>query len=458
MTPRRSQERRQVLTLVLLTTVTAVVSSLGAPLVPAIADQYRLALTDAQWVVSATMLAGAVATPLLGRLGSGRLRRPTILAGLVLVTLGSVLAALPLAFGALVVGRALQGIGLALVPLALAVARDVVRRERRARVIALLSVSTVAGAGLGYPLTALVAEVWGLAGAYALGAALTLATLAMAARFLPSGDGEPAARVDWSGAVLLSLGMVALLLAVTRGATWGWFSPRTLVLAAAGVLVLLAWIAWTLRREHPLVDLRLAVRPGVLGPNLTALMAGVGMYGLLTLVVVLVQSDGSWGLGQPVTVAGLMLVPYAVASVVGSQVARVVARRLGNRALLPVGCLLFFGASAALALEHDHLWQAVACMALAGTGSGLTFSSLAVLMLPHVPRPETGSALALNQVLRYLGFTVGASLSVTLMALFGGGEDGFRASLLILSSTSVLAAGVAFAAGRPRGALVAQPA
>ena len=148
------------------------------------------------------------------------------------------------------------------------------------------------------------------------------------------------------------------------------------------------------------------------------------------------------------TVAGLMLVPYSLASILGSRLAGVVGRRLGRTALLPVGCLMFFSASATLALEHDHLWQAAVCMALGGLGSGLTFSSLAVLMVPHLPRAETGSALAFNQVLRYLGFAAGASLSVTLMDVFGGGAAGFRASLLILSSTSLVAALVAYGVGR----------
>ena len=79
-------------------------------------------------------------------------------------------------------------------------------------------------------------------------------------------------------------------------------------------------------------------------------------------------------------------------------------------------------------------------MALGGVGSGFTFSSLAVLMVPHVPQAETGSAMAFNQVLRYLGFTIGSALSVALMAAYGGGADGFRATLLTVSALFVLAA------------------
>ncbi len=117
------------MTLVLLTTITAVVSSLGAPLVPAISANLDVPLEDAQWTLTATMVAGAVSTPVVGRFGSGRLRRPTILAGLLVVTLGTTLAALPFGLPTLLAGRTLQGVGLALVPLAFAVARDVVARS-----------------------------------------------------------------------------------------------------------------------------------------------------------------------------------------------------------------------------------------------------------------------------------------------------------------------------------------
>jgi len=439
---RQSGQQRLLLpTLALLTTITAVVSSLGAPLVPSIAEAYDVRLTTAQWSLTATLLAGAVATPIVGRFASGRLRRPTILAGLLVVTLGTALAIVPTSYGVLVAGRAMQGVGMALLPLAIAVARDALEGERMNRAIALLSVTTVAGAGLGYPLTALVAEVGGLSAAYGLGTLLVGATLVMAWRFLPGSDEDAPMRVDWAGAALLSAGLLAVLLAVSEGEVWGWSSPLTLGLGAAGVALLVGWAVWTLRSRTPLVDLRMAVRPGLAAPNLVAFVAGLGMYCLLTLAVVLVRADEpGFGLGLPVLAAGLILVPYSVMSVLGNQLARVVRVRLGAALLLPTGCLMFLCSTVLLAFAHAHLWQLLLAMALGGVGSGFTFSSLAVLMVPHVPQAETGSAMAFNQVLRYLGFTIGSAVSVALMAAYGGGGHGFSATLLTVSSLFVVAA------------------
>ena len=266
------------------------------------------------------------------------------------MTLGTALAIVPTSYGVLVAGRAMQGVGMALLPLAIAVARDALEGERMNRAIALLSVTTVAGAGLGYPLTALVAEVGGLSAAYGLGTLLAGATLAMAWRFLPGSDEVAPMRVDWAGAALLSAGLLAVLLAVSEGEVWGWSSPLTLGLGAAGVALLVAWVGWTLRSATPLVDLRMAVRPGLAAPNLVAFVAGLGMYCLLTLAVVLVRADEpGFGLGLPVLAAGLILVPYSVMSVLGNQLARVVRVRLGAALLLPTGCLMFLASTVLLA-------------------------------------------------------------------------------------------------------------
>lgn len=429
--------------LALLTTITAITSSLGAPLVPSVVEHFDVRLTTAQWSLTAALLSGAVSTPVIGRFASGRVRRPTILAGLATVLLGTVLAAasVPLtSFALLVAARALQGVGMSLVPLAMAVARDETSGERTTRAIALLSVTMVAGAGLGYPLTALMAELGGLTAAYGLGAVLTLVSLALAWRFVPGATEQARARVDWLGAAWLTAAMLATLLAVSEGEVWGWADPRTLTLAAAGAVGLTTWTAYTLRSTHPLVDLRLATRPGIAAPNLVAVVAGLGMYSLLTLVVVLVRADDDgFGLGESVLAAGMVLVPYSLMSVLGNQLARVVLARLGRHTLLPAGSLMFMTATLALAVWHDHLWQALAVMALGGLGSGFTFSSLAMLMVPHVPAAETGSAMAFNQVLRYLGFTAGSAVSVALMAAYGGGEAGFEHALLTLAGVWVVA-------------------
>lgn len=383
---------------------------------------------------------GAVATPLLGRLGGGRKRRPVILGGLVLVTAGTVLSALPLGFPALLGGRILQGVGLGLTPLAIAAAREAVASARLGRVVALLSVTTVAGAGFGYPVTGVVADQWGIRGAFWFGFVLCLVTTAMAWRFVPHATSTDAGRVDWLGAVLLASGTTAVLLALSQGPEWGWGVAG--LVAVGGAVVLAAWTRWTLRSEYPLVDLHLVRRGGTVAANFTAVAAGMGMYMSLTLVVVLVQDD-QWGLAGSVTTAGLLLVPYALFSVLGSRFALFAGRHAPDL-VLPLGCSLYVASGLYLAVAHTTLWQVLVAMAVAGLGSGCTFSALPGLIVRHVPAHETGSALAFNQVLRYLGFSVGTTLSVTILGLLadasGPTETGFTVAILVAAGVMAGAA------------------
>lgn len=188
------RQRALVPVLVFLGMVVAVISSLGAPLVPTIATIDHVSLADAQWSLTITMLVGAVATPVLGRLGDGPRRRSVTLGAAAVVVLGSVLAALPLGFGWLVVGRGLQGIGLGLTPLAIATARDSLPADRSRSAVALLSITAVAGVGLGYPLTGLIAESFGIHAGFWFGAVISGLALLLAALVLPPPRTAPPVR------------------------------------------------------------------------------------------------------------------------------------------------------------------------------------------------------------------------------------------------------------------------
>ena len=428
-------------TLALLTTITSVVSSLGAPLVPAIAEDAGVSLGTAQWTLTISLLMGAVSTPIMGRLGGNQHRRTVILAGLLAVTLGCLLAALPTGFLGLVVGRALQGFGIGLTPLAIAVAREFTPQPRLSSTVALLSVTTVAGAGLGYPLTAWVAEGFGVPAAVWLGFAVCAVTLLLTATVVPASRSGHVDHVDWLGAFLLAVGNAALLLAVSQGDPWGWLSARVLALAVGACVLLALWVHRTLRVEHPLVDLHLATLRGTIGANVTAVTAGVATYMLLSLVVVSVQAprDTGFGLGASVTTAGLLLVPYSVMSVLGSRFGLALMQRVRPPLVLPFGCTVYLAATLALAAWHHEVWQLLAVMAVAGIGSGCTFAAMPGLIVRAVPQTETGSATSFNNVLRYLGFSAGSALALALLEVFS--DDG-RLVDRSFTATTLVAAGI----------------
>ena len=129
-------------TLIYIGMLVAIISSLGAPLIPTVAHVYGVTLSSAQWVLTAALMTGAVVTPIMGRLADGPRQRIVILTTLTLVALGCVISAVSTRFEVLILGRALQGFGLGLLPVNMAIARRHLPFTKAARAIAILSVST----------------------------------------------------------------------------------------------------------------------------------------------------------------------------------------------------------------------------------------------------------------------------------------------------------------------------
>ncbi|MEP7025295.1 MAG: MFS transporter [Actinomycetota bacterium] len=461
-------ERPRVLivTLVAVGLVVAAVGSLGAPLVPAVAAGTHVSLGAAQWTLTITLLGGAVCAPVLGRLGDGPHRRGVILAVLAVVAAGSALTVLPAGFAVLLAALGLQGTGLGLTSLVIAVARDSFSGERARSVIGLLSVTSVAGIGLGYPVAGILADAGGLRAAYGLGAVVTVTALALAAavlprRVLPHGvlpsGGPPArSRVDVVSAVLLALALSGLLFALSQAAGGGAGAGPVTGLAAVSAALGVVWVRRELRTGQPLVDLRLTRIPAVLAADAVVLLGGVGMYLLLSLATRYVQVPVSagYGFGASAAVAGLVLVPFSAMSFLASRTVPALTRgALASRLALPVSCLVVLAALVLFAVARGHLWQILVIMGIAGYGVGAVFSAVPALIVGAVPAAVTSSAISVNQVLRTIGFAAGSALAgLILQAATPAGHAQPRAAgytaaalagaaMLAVSAIAVLAAG-----------------
>ncbi len=398
--------------------VVAVGGSLGAPLITAVAQHYRVSLAAAQWTLTIAFLAGAVATPVLGRLGSGPRRRTVVLGTLGVVVAGSVLTVLPLPFWVLLVGRAAQGVGLGLIALMMATARDHLPPERATRTIAVLSVASTAGIGVGYPLAGLLTDLGGIRAAYALGIVITALALVSAAWVLPVAPARPARPVDVPGVVLLTIALLVLLLLISQVAVWR-THPLLGVLGLVVALVLLAGWAWLETRvAHPLVDVRLLRHRAVASADLVMLTGGVAMYLLFGLITRYVQTpaQAGYGFGLDTFQAGLVLVPFSLLGFVAGRLAPRV--RVGGLGLLALGMSVVLVACLLFALARDSLALPVIAMGVLGFGVGGFSAAMPTVILAVTPSAETASAMSVNAVVRSVGFSIGSALGGLILAGF----------------------------------------
>lgn len=275
--------------------------------------------------------------------------------------------------------------------------------------------------------------------------------MAGAVLVIPSRPNLSLARLDITGAGLLTVGLVALLVAVAQGSTWGWASAATLGLLAGAIAVLSLWALQQAHTSRPLVEIRLLRHPAVLAGNGCAAVMGIAMYMDLSAVSEFVQTprSGGFGFSASTAVAGLILVPLAAFMLASSRMLPMLLRHLGSRLLLASGSLVVAVSSVFFALFHDSLWQAFVMMGVLGIGLGTTFAVIPGLIVAAVPPAETGSALGFYQVVRYVGFSLGSALTAAILAGVGShhgrpAQVGYTTVFWVAAAICVAAAGIAW--------------
>ncbi|OKK16183.1 MFS transporter [Streptomyces sp. CB00455] len=418
----RAEARLLVPALAFIALVVAAVASLGTPLITSVATTFHVSLDSAQWTLTIALLSGAVATPVLGRLGAGPHRRATVLATLAVVVGGSVLTVLPLPlplpFAWLLVGRAAQGVGLGLTALMMGVARDHLPEERSAATIALLSVVSIIGAGVGYPLAALLAEFGGLRAAYGLGLLVTAIAFVTAWRSMPAAPEGRSAHVNVAGALALAGGLLLVLFLAGERNLWSRHLAVAVTLGVAAVLLLCVWTVSELRTKTPLVDVRAVRHPAVAGANLAMFVGGSGMYLLLTLITRYAQTPhgAGYGFGLTTFVAGLILIPFSVLGFVAGKITPRVRTRIDGPLLLAGSAAVVGGGFVLFATARSNLAELLAAMGVLGFGVGSFSAAMPGVILSVTPRSETSSAMSFNYVVRSVGYSVGSAIGGLVLA------------------------------------------
>ncbi|TMQ89865.1 MFS transporter [Actinomadura soli] len=400
--------------------VVSVQQTLVLPLLPQLGRAFDAPITDVTWVFTASLLAGAVATPLLTRFGDMYGKKRMILLALGLLVTGSVICALSGSLPVLIAGRAVQGMSSSLIPLAIGMIRDTFPRERIIMAIGIVSATMGVGGSAGMIVTGLIADrTTSHHPVFWIAAAIAAAALVLVAAAARDVGGRSGGRPDYAGAALLGGLLFCLLLAISEGNAWGWASGGVLGLFAAAAVLGAAWVATELRVRAPLVRLALLVGPRSLSANLVSALLGFSMFAAFTLISGFVQARPGvvgYGLDGSVLDVGLYMLPNTVTMLVFSTMAGRIAARIGPAFTLALGTVFVALCYVWLALSNSHVYDVLAFSSLQGTGFGIAYAALGTLAVQHVPMDQSGIASGINSLVRVAGGSVAGAITASILA------------------------------------------
>ncbi len=396
----------------------AMLSSLVVPALPTMEQELHTTETGITWLLTGYLLAASVGTAIIGRLGDMYGKEKLLLWTLAILTVGTLLAAVSTSLPMLIAARVIQGVAGGIFPLAFGIVRDEFPAEKVAGGIGLLSAILGVGGGAGIVLSGVIVEHLDYHWLFWIPLVAIVAAAILTWRLVPESPVRVPGRVNWLAAALMTIGISAVLLAISQTTEWGWVSAKTAGLTLAGFAFVAAWIAVEVRSDTPLVDMAMMRVRGVWTTNAAAFLLGAGLYASFIVFPQFAQLPTStgFGFGASVVVSGLYLLPATIGMTILGIKAGAISARFGSRAALLGGTVFSIASFLMLALAHNEPWEFLVAASLLGVGIGLAFAALGNLIVQAVPSHQTGVASGVNTVMRTLGGALGGQLSATFIA------------------------------------------
>jgi len=393
------------------------------------------------WILSAYLLVGTVAVPILGKLGDLYGKKKVLLGAMsvyaVAVTIAGFTPNLGTLLGVplhnqiylLIGARALQGVGMGMLPLAFAMIPEVFPAAQVGRSQGIISSMFAAGAAIGLTAGGWIATNLGWQFTFHTVVPVAVLLVVLAAYRVKESPLHPVRSVDLPGVTSLGFGLATLMLGVSEGASWGWTSftavswgllvwgtPEFFVLTAIGFL---AFVLWEPRAKNPIVRFASLKPRNIWVSNVSAVLTGFLMFLTFTTAVILAELPTMFnGLGVDGFTFGLMALPAALTMLVAGGALGTGVTRVGPKPISLLGYVLSGLGAIGLVFWHSTTWELAAFMVPLLVGNVALMISMTNIIALSVDRRELGVQTGMNQTFRNLGTAIAPVLTTSILASF----------------------------------------
>ena len=409
-TPSHPDRWRILGVLVLALLVTSIDHTIINVALPQMVVDLGASASQLQWIVASytVVFAGLLLTA--GSLGDRVGRKHALAAGLVTFLAGSIISAMAASTTQVIVGRSVMGVGGALImPTTLSILVNVFGDPReRNRAIAIWTAVTGAGIALGPIIGGALMRSFSWSSVFWINVPLLAIALVGTLHVVPDSRDPHATRLDLGGALLSIVAVGSLVYAVIEGPERGWTSPATMIGLMVGAMAGVMFVRWELRRDEPMLDMRLFANRGFSAGSGALALLFFAMAGTVFLQAQYLQ----FILGYTPLAAGVALVPAALGMILGSGAGSHFSTHIGGRIAVVTGTALAAGGVAVQAALIDgtsYLPTGIGLL-LFGLGAGVAMPAATDLIMSTLPPERAGVGSAVNDTVRELGGALGVAV------------------------------------------------
>ncbi|MEM1610226.1 MAG: MFS transporter [Sulfolobales archaeon] len=401
------------------------------PSLPSIQRQFEVSESMVSWVLSLYLAFGTVSAAILGKLGDVYGKKRMMIIAMSIYTVGAIMTSYAEDFTTLLIARAIQGSGMAMMPLAFSLVREEFPPRLIPQVQGIISAMFGVGILLSLPLGAYISQNYGWQATYHTAIPFILLEDILVVLLIRESRYRVQQKIDWVGAVLLSIALMSGIIGISEGPRMGWGSSLVLGLGLLSLASLTAFIIYERRSSNPLIPLHLISNRNIAIANFGIFMVGFTFQLMAQANTFIFEMPRPNGYGLSILETGFWMLPNAVvqliaAPILGRQLIRIGTKRLSIAGALVAGAGMILLSYLAF-IDLPHM---ISSTIVIGLGSTMLNISLVNIVIFSVERSNLGTAAGLNTVFRNLGSAWGPAVAGTIM-------DQFKDTLLLSTNPPI---------------------
>ncbi|HJR49287.1 MAG TPA: MFS transporter [Nitrososphaeraceae archaeon] len=450
--------------LAILSCIATMVMYAETMLIPAIPDlikDFHVSYSTSSWILTSYLIAGAVMTPIAGKLSDIYGRKKILLVIMVIYAIGVSMAGFASDIYFMIFARVIQGIGMSMFPIAFGMIRDQFPREKISIGQGVITSMFASGAVVGLTVGGIIVQDYGWQSTFFTIIPIAIALLLVIWRFIhlidsrdedqsqkrsrilegddnasktsSQGDNstmtmpKASSQIDIKGAITLAITVASFLLVLTLLETSGSnimaadgnenypsnaeSSALVLPFLIIGVIAFVFFVIIERKEKYPLVDFKLMLHKSILPANLIIMLVGFSMFMVFQTVPILVRNPEPFGFGGDAISAGKVQLPFAIVLLIFGPTSGFIVSKLGSLKPIIVGTFMTTAGFIGLLMFHSTELSVSANLGILSTGLSLTSVGAMNVIILSTPQQFSGISLGMSSLMRIIGASIGPALA-----------------------------------------------